>query len=214
MNVQQVNKKSSEPLAKRDADLSRAQILEAATSLFAKQGFDNTSVQQIAKAAGVARGTPHYFFESKAGLFSACFERENEKALQVIPAALMQVGDNASPKDLVNSLIDIYLDFLEANPNFFRLLQWASLEDTRLVHAVSAHWQMILDVFDLSHNLARHSDFSQEISQLVYSLIGICTVHYSFGDCLARPMGVALDSDFLAERKKHIKKLIFKLIEV
>jgi len=210
MNVQQVKSKTP----KRDAERSKTLILDAAAELFAKHGFDNSSMQQIAKAAGVARGTPHYFFQSKEGLFKACFERENETAIQVIPSAFAKLKDDPSPKEIIDSLIDVYLDFLEDNPIFFRLLQWASLENTRLIDAVSAHWQTILAASSLAQELTKDSQWENEVPQLVYSIIGLCTVHYSFGSCLGNPMGVSLNEAFLLERKNHIKKILYTLLEL
>lgn len=210
MNVQQVNNSPN----KRDAERSKAQILDAAAQLFAEKGFDNSSLQQIAKAANVARGTPHYFFKSKEGLFKACFERENQKAMQVIPQALAALNHDPNPKEIITSLIDVYLDFLEQNPTFFKLLQWASLENTRLIDAISDHWQTILNVFALTQELVQDSDFENEVPQIVYSIIGLCTVHYAFGECLGNPMGVALNEAFLQERKTHIKKILLKLLEL
>jgi len=203
---------------KRDAERSKAQILDAASELFANKGFDNVSLQTIAKEAGVARGTPHYFFKSKEGLFKACFERENIKALDVIPMAMAKLNlehsdDVPDRKEIVSSLIDVYLDFLDQNPVFFRFLQWASLENNRLVDSVEAHWQVIVDSFQLAEFVMEGSDFEGEATHVVYSIIGLCTVHFSFGSCLGNPMQVRLDDKFLAERKKHIKKTIFKLLE-
>jgi len=205
--------KQTEP-PKRDAERSKAQILDAAADLFATKGFDNVSLQTIAKEAGVARGTPHYFFKSKEGLFEACFERENLKAMQVIPAAFANLSDNPTPKEIISSLIDVYLDFLDQNPIFFRLLQWASLESSRLVDAVSDHWKMVVDALQLAETLVEGSDFKDEVPQVVYSMIGLCTVHYSFGTCLGNPMEVKLNEAFLSERKAHIKKILYKMLEL
>jgi len=208
MNVQQVKNNQ------RDPERTKTQILDAAAELFAKQGFDKTSMQQVAKAATVARGTPHYFFESKEGLFKACFERESEKALQVIPSALAAVSDDPSPQEIINSLIDIYLDFLDNNPTFFRFIQWASLENTRLIDAVENHWQVVLASFSLAQDIVQGSEWENEVPHIVYSIIGLCPVHYSFGPSLGNPMGVSLDKDFLEARKAHIKKTLFKLLEL
>ncbi|MDQ3874836.1 MAG: TetR family transcriptional regulator, partial [Actinomycetota bacterium] len=48
----------------RDAARSKEAILVAAENRFARFGFEGTSLQQIAEAAGVARSTPAYFFRS------------------------------------------------------------------------------------------------------------------------------------------------------
>ena len=50
---------------------TREQILSAATDAFAQQGYHQTSMDQIAKAAGLSKGAVYYFFENKAALFLA-----------------------------------------------------------------------------------------------------------------------------------------------
>ncbi|WP_165822341.1 TetR/AcrR family transcriptional regulator [Paenibacillus montanisoli] len=44
---------------------TRTRIKEAALTLFAEQGYDHTSVESIAKQAGVAKGTFFNYFSSK-----------------------------------------------------------------------------------------------------------------------------------------------------
>ena len=59
----------------RNPDRTREAILDAAEQLFANQGYDVTSLSQVGQAAGVSRGTPGYFFGSKADLYRAVLER-------------------------------------------------------------------------------------------------------------------------------------------
>ncbi|TVQ87963.1 MAG: TetR/AcrR family transcriptional regulator [Deltaproteobacteria bacterium] len=47
----------------------RGQILDAALAVFAEQGYHQTSVTDLVKAAGVARGTFYLYFDSKAAIF-------------------------------------------------------------------------------------------------------------------------------------------------
>ncbi|MGV9786951.1 TetR/AcrR family transcriptional regulator [Streptomyces sp. NPDC003435] len=59
----------------------RETILEAAGRLFAEQGFEWTTVAQIASAAGVSSGSVFYYFDDKPSVFRAVFEQalpENE----------------------------------------------------------------------------------------------------------------------------------------
>ena len=62
---------ASNPDKVRDAERSRAAILDAAERLFAEQGYDATSLTNVGAVAGVSRGTPGYFFRSKAELYQA-----------------------------------------------------------------------------------------------------------------------------------------------
>ena len=47
---------------------TREAIMDAATELFAARGVTSTSIDDIAAAAGIAKGSIYYNFESKAGL--------------------------------------------------------------------------------------------------------------------------------------------------
>lgn len=54
-----------------DADATREALVRAATRLFAEVGFDGTTVEQIAAAAGVNKAMINYHFGGKAGLHAA-----------------------------------------------------------------------------------------------------------------------------------------------
>lgn len=60
---------------KEDAQQTREALLDAAELLFARQGVSRTSLQDIAKAAGVTRGAVYWHFEDKAELFNAMMAR-------------------------------------------------------------------------------------------------------------------------------------------
>ncbi|MGH3451221.1 MAG: TetR family transcriptional regulator [Haloechinothrix sp.] len=60
--------------AKRTVDV-RARLVEVATELFAKHGFESTSVQSIVDAAGVTKGAMYHHFESKDDLLYEIYAR-------------------------------------------------------------------------------------------------------------------------------------------
>ena len=49
----------------------RRQIVDGARQVFLAQGFDAASMGEIARAAGVSKGTLYVYFESKEELFAA-----------------------------------------------------------------------------------------------------------------------------------------------
>lgn len=57
---------------------TRAAILTASADLFGAQGFAATSVDQIAAAAGVAKGAVYHHFPTKEAVFEAVFEEASE----------------------------------------------------------------------------------------------------------------------------------------
>lgn len=57
-----------------DPDVRRAQLLAAARVVFAREGYHATSVADLIKEAGVARGTFYNYFESKRAAFQAVLD--------------------------------------------------------------------------------------------------------------------------------------------
>ena len=60
---------------KEDAQHTREALLDAAELLFAQRGVSRTSLQEIAKAAGMTRGAVYWHFKDKAELFNAMMAR-------------------------------------------------------------------------------------------------------------------------------------------
>ena len=194
---------------KRSAERSKGVILEAAARLFSEHGFNGTSVQQIADAAGVARGTPNYFFTSKEKLFQATLERECESAQLVVPDALVAAGDHASPEEIIHALIDVYLDYLYDNPRFLRLIQWTSLQRPHLMDEVEVHWRTILSAVEAASLVWQTPPPKKEVKQLTLSVLGMCTFSFFFGSVIAGPLELQVNEEsFLAERKAHLKTFL------
>ncbi|MDN7138042.1 TetR family transcriptional regulator [Pseudidiomarina sp. 1ASP75-14] len=60
---------------KADALTTRNELLDAAERLFSERGVSNTSMMQVAEAAGVTRGAIYHHFENKLDLIHALMER-------------------------------------------------------------------------------------------------------------------------------------------
>jgi AcrR family transcriptional regulator len=62
----------------RDAERTRAAILDAAKTLFSKRGFTNTGVREVAELAGVNSALVTRYFGSKEGLYRATLEQMSD----------------------------------------------------------------------------------------------------------------------------------------
>jgi len=60
------------------------QILGAAMSVFARYGYQRASIEQIAEAAGIAKGSLYQYFKNKEELFFMLFEFSAEQAMQAV----------------------------------------------------------------------------------------------------------------------------------
>jgi AcrR family transcriptional regulator len=61
-----------------DGSAKRRQIIEGAKQVFLAQGFDAASMGEIARVAGVSKGTLYVYFDSKEALFDAIVGQECE----------------------------------------------------------------------------------------------------------------------------------------
>ena len=90
----------------------RRRILEAAVTVFAKDGFANAKVAAIAKKAGVADGTIYLYFPSKEALLLTLFEELCGEFLEEAKALLKGVDD---PRKRLALLASMHLERLAAN---------------------------------------------------------------------------------------------------
>lgn len=77
----------------RSADPERAaarreSITLAAAELFARNGFENTTAAEIARAAGMSPGSVFYHFGDKRAVFRAIFERDLPRTRELVEARL------------------------------------------------------------------------------------------------------------------------------
>ena len=110
----------------------RAAILDAAERLFAERGYDATSLNEVGAAAGVSRGTPGYFFGSKAELYRAVLERAFAEVREAVRAGRARaLASSQSPEAILAGAVSDYFDFLAARPNFVRLIEREALSGGR-----------------------------------------------------------------------------------
>jgi AcrR family transcriptional regulator len=63
------------------SEFRSAEILEAARRVFARSGFEGATVERIAEAAGVAKGTVYLYFPSKREIYLAALRQGMERLI-------------------------------------------------------------------------------------------------------------------------------------
>jgi TetR/AcrR family transcriptional regulator, fatty acid metabolism regulator protein len=97
----------------------RNRILDAAEEVFARRGFYNARVAEIAREAGVADGTIYLYFKSKDDLLISLFESRMERVLGELEAALPEVG-GAGEK--LRAFIAAYMRLIRDTPQVAEVL--------------------------------------------------------------------------------------------
>lgn len=111
-------------------------LLSAATKLFARKGFDRTSVQEIVDAAGVTKGAMYHYFGSKEDLLSEIYGRvlrDQLARLEKFAAAEDPVSErlHGAAADVVITTIEN----LDDSKIFFRSMHQLSAAKRRAVRA-------------------------------------------------------------------------------
>jgi AcrR family transcriptional regulator len=75
---------SREPKRRGSGTKRRADILAAATALFYTQGYADTSVEDVAKAVGVLKGSLYYYIDSKEDLLVRILEDVHEQVSEIL----------------------------------------------------------------------------------------------------------------------------------
>jgi AcrR family transcriptional regulator len=95
-----------------------SEILCAARGVFAEKGFNSATMDDIAEAAGVAKGTIYLYFPSKREVFLETF-RAGTISLHDEVARNMEAAPDAPSK--VRAFVRTRLDYAERNRDFFRI---------------------------------------------------------------------------------------------
>lgn len=120
MNVYSFFKITDSHLHMKDKNDKYQRILEAAVQVFAKNGFQQSTVSQIAKTAGVADGTIYLYFKSKDDILIQFW---NLKAKQVFEKFRTEVEKGNSAAEKLNNLIHIHLTEFQQDRNMAMLYQ-------------------------------------------------------------------------------------------
>lgn len=116
-------KRASKP---RDADATKAAILDAAEDEFAKMGLHGGRTENIADACNITRATIHYYYESKENLYQAVLERALASRLQIAQEIDIHSG---SPEYVLESYVRSVLADMRNHPNVPLVLMFEGVQN-------------------------------------------------------------------------------------
>ncbi len=114
------------PRERADAARNRRRLLDAAARLFAERGVAGVSVDDVAAAAGVGKGTVFRRFGDKSGLAVALLDERERDLQQAILTGPPPLGPGAEPADRLAAFVGAYLDYATAHLELVRLSETAS----------------------------------------------------------------------------------------
>lgn len=105
---------------KRQPVDKRQKIMDAAVSVFAKQGFYNSTVADVAREADVADGTIYLYFKNKDDLLISIFEHSMEMFISTARDELATVSNS---KEKLKKFITLHLKLVQKNQDLAQVIQ-------------------------------------------------------------------------------------------
>jgi AcrR family transcriptional regulator len=100
------------------SEFRSSEILEAARQVFAKKGFNEATVDEIAEAAEVAKGTLYLYFPSKHEMYLAALRQGIEGLYELTKERL---GTAATTKDKFQTFVETRITYFDENRDFFKI---------------------------------------------------------------------------------------------
>jgi AcrR family transcriptional regulator len=96
----------------------RAQLVEVGRSVFAKRGYEATSVEEIAERAKVSKPIVYEHFGGKEGLYAVVVDREMERVVTRIAGSI----SSGTPRQRVERAALSFLTYVKEEPDGFAVL--------------------------------------------------------------------------------------------
>ena len=113
----------------------RESILRAATRVFARNGYFNSKVADIARAAGVADGTVYLYFKSKEEILHSIFDQNMTEAIAADRKLIDKLRD---PREKLRRIATLHLERLGADRDLAVVFQVELRGSTKFMEEFSA----------------------------------------------------------------------------
>jgi TetR/AcrR family transcriptional regulator, fatty acid metabolism regulator protein len=144
-------KASTKRIATRNSSRDkRASILRAATRVFARNGYFNSKVADIARAADVADGTVYLYFKSKEEILHSIFDQNMAEAISAGRKLIEKVSD---PREKLRRISSLHLERLGADRDLAIVFQVELRGSTKFMEEFSAagfaeYLRMLCSIFE------------------------------------------------------------------
>jgi TetR/AcrR family transcriptional regulator, fatty acid metabolism regulator protein len=133
----------------RDPDKPHA-IIDAAIRVFARNGYYNSRVSDIAREAGIASGTIYLYFKTKDEILVTLFR---ERMAAWVAHVRREVAGEPDAVAKIRRLVALHFQVLEGNPDLAEVVQVELRQGQKFfrgasAHEVSAYFELIASVLE------------------------------------------------------------------
>src|SRR5438132_14260103 len=112
------------------------QIVDAAIRVFARNGYYNSRVSDIAREAGIASGTIYLYFRTKDEILVTLFR---EKMAQWVALVRREIATERGAEAKIRKLVALHFAVLEQNPALAEVVQVELRQGHKFFRGASAH---------------------------------------------------------------------------
>jgi TetR/AcrR family transcriptional regulator, fatty acid metabolism regulator protein len=146
------------------------QIVEAAIRVFARNGYYNSRVSDIAREAGIASGTIYLYFRTKEEILVTLFR---EKMAAFVAHLRREIAGVTDPVAKIRRLVELHFTVLEQSPALAEVVQVELRQGQKFfrgasAHEVSAYFELIGSVLEEGVAAGRfHADLPVKVATKV-----------------------------------------------
>jgi TetR/AcrR family fatty acid metabolism transcriptional regulator len=134
------------PRKKQEEKYSK--ILDAATRVFAREGFHNAKIGDVAEEAGVAHGTVYLYFGGKDDLLISIFQENLEELVEYVGS---EIEKETNAEDKLRRMISLQIELIETNSELAELMlvefpQTGKFLNNRVIDDLAAYIDMIANI--------------------------------------------------------------------
>jgi AcrR family transcriptional regulator len=150
----------------------RAQLIEVGRAVFAKRGYEATSVEEIADRAKVSKPIVYEHFGGKEGLYAVIVDREMDYVVRRITEAI----STGTPRERIEAAALAFLTYVKESPEGFAILtrdQPVTTKGSGMLSLLNDVAERVADVFASSFKQAGYDPRAAPI--YAHALVGMVT---------------------------------------
>lgn len=135
----------------KERELRRKDIIDAAEKLFFKDGFDNISMNEIAKEAEMARGTIYQYFKNKNDIYAAIAIR----ATKILAQMFEEVPKDLTGIEKIKTLSETYYQFYKEHKGHYKayyhsgVFDYENSQNTEILKEIrKKNFQVVVDAIE------------------------------------------------------------------
>ncbi|HMG24796.1 MAG TPA: TetR/AcrR family transcriptional regulator [Kofleriaceae bacterium] len=134
-----------------DNDQRRAQLLALARRAFSDRAYDEVSIDDLARGAGISKGLLYHYFPTKRDLYVAGLREIADELVD----AVTHVAEDLPPSDRVRAAVDAYLEHVARQSRAFVALMRGGIgSDPEVAAVVDSVRTRVFDNFASGSSLA------------------------------------------------------------